>query len=188
TSLPAWLPAAIVVALAVLAYANALHNGFVLDDETIIVKNPLVRSVGNLARIFTTDYWTGAGPSDAADPGLYRPLTVFTYALNYRASGLSAAAFHATNVALHAATALVLFLFAGELLGSAAAAFAAVSIFAVHPIHVEAVAGIVGRAEILVALFALAALWVGRKPSVAAAAGAGLLYLLALFSKESAVT
>jgi len=144
--------------------------------------------VGNLARIFTTDYWTGAGPSDAADPGLYRPLTVFTYALNYRASGLSAAAFHATNVALHAATALVLFLFAGELLGSAAAAFAAASIFAVHPIHVEAVAGIVGRAEILVALFALAALWVGRKPSVAAAAGAGLLYLLALFSKESAVT
>ena len=139
-------------------------------------------------RIFTTDYWTGAGPSVPEDPGLYRPLTVLSYALNYRVSGLSATAFHATNVALHAGTALMLFLFAGELLGSAAAAFAAASIFAVHPIHVEAVTGVVGRAEILVTLFALVALWVGRGPSVAAAAGAGLLYLLALFSKESAVT
>ena len=144
--------------------------------------------MGNLARIFTTDYWTGAGPSDTADPGLYRPLTVFSYALNYRVSGLSATAFHATNLALHAAAALLLLLFAGELLGSAAAAFATASVFAVHPIHVEAVTGIVGRAEILVTLFVLAALWVGRRFSVASAAGTGLLYLLALFSKESAVT
>lgn len=186
--MPSWVPAAVIVALAVLAYANAIRNGFVLDDEPIIVKNALIRSLGNLGRIFATDYWTGAGPSDTADPGLYRPLTVFSYALNYRVSGLSAAAFHVTNVALHAGTALLLFLFAGELLGSAVAAFVAASVFAVHPIHVEAVTGIVGRAEILVTLFVLLALWVGRKPAVAAAAGAGLLYLLALFSKESAVT
>jgi Tfp pilus assembly protein PilF len=58
----------------------------------------------------------------------------------------------------------------------------------VHPIHVEAVTGIVGRAEILVTLFALVALWVGRKTTMAAAAGVGVLYLLALFSKESAIT
>jgi len=122
------------------------------------------------------------------DPGLYRPLTVFSYALNYRVSGLSATAFHVTNILLHAGTSLVLFLFAGELLGSAAAAFVAASVFAVHPIHVEAVTGVVGRAEILVALFALLALWVGRKATVAAAAGAGLFYLLGLFSKESAIT
>jgi len=141
-----------------------------------------------LARIFATDYWSGSGASGGADPGLYRPLTVFSYALNYITSGLSAAAFHITNVALHAATALLVFLFAGELLGSAAAAFAAASVFAVHPIHVEAVTGIVGRAEILATLFVLLALWVGRKQSIAAAAGTGLFYLLALFSKESAVT
>jgi Tfp pilus assembly protein PilF len=140
-----------------------------------------------VGRIFATDYWTGAGTTDG-DPGLYRPLTVLSYALNYRVSGLSATAFHLTNLALHAGTALVLFLFAGELLGSATAAFAAASVFAVHPIHVEAVTGIVGRAEILVTLFVLVALLVGRKPTVGAAVGAGLLYLLALFSKESAVT
>jgi Tfp pilus assembly protein PilF len=183
-----WLAAA-VVALAVLAYANATRNGFVLDDDAIVVKNPLVRSVGNLVRIFTTDYWTGAGAAgDAVDPGLYRPLTVFSYAQTYRVSGLSATAFHITNLALHAGIALVLFLFASELLGSAAPAFAAAAVFAVHPIHVEAVTGIVGRAEILVTLFVVLALWLGRRPSVIAAIGAGLLYLLALFSKESAVT
>ena len=186
--MPRWLPAAIVVGLALLAYANSLRNGFALDDETIIVKSELIRSLGNAGRIFTTDYWTGAGATDAVDPGLYRPLTVLTYALNYRVSGLSATAFHVTNLALHAGTSLLVLLFAGELLGSVAAAFVAASLFAVHPIHVEAVTGIVGRAEILVTLFALVALWVGRKPSVAAAVGAGLLYLAALFSKESAVT
>jgi len=142
-----------------------------------------------LASIFTTDYWTGAGATgDAIDPGLYRPLTVFTYALNYGGSGLSATAFHVTNIVIHAVTSLILFLFAGELLGSAAAAFVAASVFALHPIHVEAVTGIVGRAEILVTLFALAALWVGRKTTIAAAVEVGVLYLLALFSKESAVT
>ena len=181
-----WVPAAIVIALAVFAYSNVAQNGFVLDDDPIIVKNTLVRSIGNLGRIFATNYWAGA--SGASDPGLYRPFTVFTYALNYSASGSSAAAFHLTNVALHAATSLLVLLFAGELLGSAAAAFAAASIFAVHPIHVEAVTGVVGRAEILVTLFVLLALWVGRNPSILAAAGTGLFYLLALFSKESAVT
>ena len=186
--MPRWLPAAIVVTLALLAYANSLRNGFALDDETIVVKSQLIRSLGNLGRIFTTDYWTGAGATDSVDPGLYRPLTVLSYALNYRVSGLSATAFHLTNLALHAGTSLLVLLFAGELLGSAAAAFAAASVFAVHPIHVEAVTGIVGRAEILVTLFALLALWVGRRPSVGRAAAAGLLYLLALFSKESAVT
>ena len=175
-----------VVLLAILAYANAGKNGFVLDDDPIIVKNTLVRSVGNLGRIFATNYWAGA--SGGTDPGLYRPFTVFTYALNYSTSGLSSAAFHVTNVALHAATSLLVLLFGGELLGSAAAAFVAASIFAVHPIHVEAVTGIVGRAEILVTLFVLLALWTGRKPSIAAAAATGTFYLLALFSKESAVT
>ena len=189
TSRAARILAVVVVALAVFAYANAASNGFALDDETIVVKNPLVRSVGNLVRIFTTDYWTGAAATgDARDPGLYRPLTVFSYALNYAVSGLSATAFHITNIVLHAVTSLVLFLFAGELLGSAVAAFVVSSVFAVHPIHVEAVTGIVGRAEVLVALFALLALWVGRKTTIAAAVGAGLLYLLALFSKESAIT
>jgi Tfp pilus assembly protein PilF len=159
----------------------------VLDDIPIIAQNTLVRSLANVPQIFSTDYWSGAGAT-ASDPGLYRPLTILTYALNYSASGLSPAAFHATNVALHAATALVVFLFAIELFGSASAAFVAAALFAVHPIHTEAVTGIVGRAEILASLFVMLALWFGRRVSVASAVGVGVFYLLALFSKESAAT
>jgi len=174
------------VILAGLAYANALRNGFVLDDVPIIVRNPLIRSLGNLPQIFATDYWAGAG---GADPGLYRPLTVFSYALNYSLSGLSAAAFHATNVVLHAATTLAVFLLGAELLASAGAAFAAAAIFAVHPLHTEAVTSIVGRAEVLVTLFFVLALWIGRdRTSWRAAVGVGVLYLAALLSKESAAT
>jgi len=76
----------VVAALAVLPYANALKNEFVLDDIAIVVENPLIRDVGNVGRIFTTNYW-GTGSSDPSiiDSGLYRPLTVFSYAVDYSA-------------------------------------------------------------------------------------------------------
>jgi len=182
-----WWAGAAVVALSLAAYANSITNAFVLDDIPIIVQNPLVRSLANLTRIFTSDYWAGSGMDGVLrDPGLYRPLTIFTYALNYAVSGLSPVAFHATNVALHAATAVMVLLLAVELLGPTVAAFAAGAIFAVHPIHAEAVTGVVGRAELLTAFFALLSLRVGRGTSISAAAGSGVFYLLALFSKESA--
>ena len=169
------------------AYANSITNGFVLDDGPIIVTNPLVRSLANLPRIFTSDYWAGSGIGAVLrDPGLYRPLTLVSYAVNYSVSGLSPAAFHATNVALHAATAFMVFLVAVDLLGSTVVAFAAAALFAVHPVHAEAVTGVVGRAEILATFFALLSLRVGRGTSLSAAVGSGVLYLLALFSKESA--
>ena len=197
------LAATLVALLAILPFVNALSNGFVLDDVPIIVKSQLIRDLGNAGRMFSTDYWTGSGMVQAtADPGLYRPLTVLTYAVNYAVSGLSAPAFHATNIVLHAAVAVVLFFVALEIFASMAPAFVAASIFAVHPIHTEAVTGIVGRAEILATLFVLLAFWVGRAPSEnddahrpswranerARAAATGALYMLGLFSKESAAT
>jgi protein O-mannosyl-transferase len=191
----------VLVAFAVVPYVNALRNGFALDDVAMIVENPLVRDVGNVRAIFGSNYWSrGAGLT--GDPTLYRPLTVFTYAADFAMWGPSASAFHAVNIVLHAATTVLLFLIAVELLGSSVAAFAAASIFAVHPLHTEAVTGIVGRAEILATLFFLMAFLVLRRRSAfgfgaqgeassarslgRAAAGA-LLYLLGLFSKESAV-
>lgn len=192
----------LLVALAVLAYGNAFRNGFVLDDIPIIVENPLVRDVGNVGAIFETNYWHRGGVGVVGDSTLYRPLTVFTYAVDYALWGPSPSGFHATNVILHAAVTALVFLIAVRVLGSATAAFATAAIFAVHPLHTEAVTGIVGRAEVLAALFFLAAFLALRRPTIgthdavrdapalsgARIAAGALLYLLALFSKEVAVT
>jgi Flp pilus assembly protein TadD len=197
------LAAAMVALVAILPFANALSNGFVLDDVGIVVKSPQIRDLGNVGRMFSTDYWTGSGAEQSpVDAGLYRPLTVLTYAVNYAVSGLSAPAFHATNIVLHAAVAVVLFFVALEIFGVTAPAFATAAIFAVHPIHTEAVTSIVGRAEILAALFVLLAFWIGRSRAAddmtrgpgwlanewSRAAATGGLYLLGLFSKETAAT
>ena len=192
-----------VVALAVMAYLNALRNGFVLDDIPIIVENPLVRDLGNVPTIFGTNYWDRGGARVVGDSTLYRPLTVTSYAVDFALWELSPVGYHATNVVLHAAATAVVMLVSVEVLGSAAAAFAAASIFAVHPIHTEAVTSVVGRAEILATLLFLLALRVlRRRPasrvgpaggpapgrSIVRAGGGAALYLLGLFSKESAVT
>jgi len=192
---------ALAIALAALTYANAMRNGFVLDDIPIIVENPVVQSVGNIGTIFTTNYWSRGGTVALGDPTLYRPLTVFTYAIDYAIWGNgNAAGFHATNVVLHVLTTVMVFLVGAKVLGRSAGAFAAAAVFAVHPVHTEAVTGVIGRAEILATLFFLLAFNVLRAPTpdsgrgdanaspwTQAALGAAL-YLLGLFSKESAVT
>jgi protein O-mannosyl-transferase len=192
--------ALILLALAALPYLNTLSNAFVLDDIGIIVDNPLVREVGNVGTIFTTNYWSRGqkGVGGGIDPGLYRPLTVWSYALDYKIGKLDPAGYHIVNLALHAGASVILFLIAAELLGSAPAAFAAAAIFAVHPIHTEAVTSIVGRAEVLATFCFLLAFWFGRLPpsgkpfvawrAAASTAAAGVFYLFGLFSKETAIT
>src|SRR5688572_5868860 len=66
---------------AVLVYSPALFNEFTLDDIPIIEDNVLIRSLDKLPEIWTSHYW--AGKIDASDTGLYRPLTLTTYALQY---------------------------------------------------------------------------------------------------------
>ncbi len=187
-----------------MSYINTLSNQFVLDDIGIIVENPLIRDITNGGKIFTTNYWSrGQKGSAGIDPGLYRPLTVFTYAVDYSFGRLNPTGYHVVNLILHTIISLLLFLVALDILASPMAAFAAAAIFAVHPVHTEAVTGIVGRAEVLATLFFLAAFWFSRlqaisgsrsRPNPAAArtlvilGAAALFYLLGLFSKETAVT
>ncbi len=184
-----------------MSYINTLSNQFVLDDIGIIVENPLVWDVSNIGKIFSTNYWNrGQKNAGAIDPGLYRPLTVFTYALDFSLGKLDPTGYHIVNLALHVLTTLLLFVIAWDIFKSSLAALVTAVIFAVHPVHTEAVTGIVGRAEVLATLFFLLAFWFGRLPpgsqapprtklSAAAALGAAaLFYLLGLFSKETAVT
>ncbi len=175
----------------------SIGNDFVYDDHFIVQENPRIRDLTDLRAIFLTDWWKPLEDDEDAILGkkrdrLYRPLTMFTFALNYAAHGLDPRGFHLTNVLMHALVCglvwrLVLRLFDDPLL-----AFWSALLFAVHPVHAEAVANVVGRAEILTTLFLLIALLVlltGRSGPTAARLVASLpLFLAALLCKESTIS
>jgi tetratricopeptide (TPR) repeat protein len=171
-----WVAASVGVAL----YLNTLPNGFVFDDIFIVQENPSIRSLREVPALFTRNYWY---PQDSWDR-LYRPFTVASYSLNHALAGLRPWAWHLGNALLHGL--VVLLLHAAVLpLAGRGGAFLAALLFAAHPIHTEAVASVVGRAELLAAAFSLGALLAharGHAPAVA-----GLLTLAASLSKESAL-
>lgn len=177
----------IVLAVALLTYSNTLRHALVWDDLAAIKENPLVERL-DVRGIFTTAYWY----PDPKLTDLYRPVTVLSFAINHRIGGFQPAVYHLTNVVLHGLISLLLFFLLAKITGRLAFALTASLIFAVHPVHVEAVAWVSGRSELLACLFMLLA-WRVSLPgksgitSPAAIAGTGLLYLLALLSKESAL-
>jgi Tfp pilus assembly protein PilF len=184
----AWLAAVASVALAV--YANTLGGGFVYDDVNAIRNNPFVRT-GDVVGILTEPSWWGI----ARGP-LWRPLTTLTFALDHALHGLEPLGYHVVNVALHAAvSALVLVVFAA-VTAAPRVALASALLFATHPIHTEAVANLVGRAELLAAagFFLAWRAWLAADAAVARGAGPGpwmaatvVAYFLAMCGKENAV-
>ena len=166
-----------VVAASSLVYANALANGFVLDDHGVLRENPLVTSPSSAWRAFALPYWP-----EAIGGGQYRPLAIVSFAIDWAIGAGSPAWLHAMNIVWHAAVSAVVLLLAAELLAPAGALVAGLA-FAVHPVHVEAVANTVGRLESMAALFVLIALIAHRRGSWAAPP----LFAAALSSKESAI-
>ncbi len=180
---PGWVPVLVALAACVV-YANAWRNGYALDDGFILANNPLVHGLGNVGALLGSAWWPGTNE-------LYRPLTLLSFAVEWQLFGDAPAVFHATNVLLHAAASALVAWLVLRLDGGRAAALGAGLLFAVHPVHVEAVANLVGRAEVLAALGVLAAchLHLSTRVSTGArVAGIAVLYLLALGAKESAAT
>jgi len=174
--------------LALLCYANTLGNEFCYDDLPIVVNNPLVTEPGNWGAIWSTDYWRGAADRSPHRDLLYRPLTLATYRLNHALHGLRPAGYHAVNIVLHALVTIMVFRVCRRFGGSPTAATAGGVLFAVLPIHTEAVAAVVGRADLLAALFTLLAVdLLAGGGGVPRALGGGLCVLAALCAKESAL-
>ena len=177
------LATAALLLLALLPYLNALRGDFLYDDFPYVVENPQVQQP-TFERLFLEPL-TGR-----PELGLHRPLPVASYALQAQGRGADAPSwpFHAGNVLLHAATTIVAWRLLLRMRATPAAAWLAAALFAVHPCHVEAIDWIVGRAELLAALFGFAFLLVGlrapRRPRDVALAA--LLYAAASLSKESA--
>jgi tetratricopeptide (TPR) repeat protein len=178
----------LVVLAAILTYANSVLNHFALDDNFIIVGNPRVHQLSNQHEIWLTPYWPGYGKA----LGLYRPLAIFAYALQWNAGAGAPWLFHSVSILLHAGVSVLLYALLRRLATPAGALVGAL-LFAVHPLHTEVVANVVGQAELLAAAAVLGAcvLLAARPAGPALGHGRLLLILLLLalgmLAKEGAV-
>ncbi|XP_044084459.1 protein O-mannosyl-transferase TMTC1 isoform X3 [Neovison vison] len=150
--------AALLAGASCLCYGRSLQGEFVHDDVWAIVNNPDVRPGAPLRwGIFTNDFW-GKGMAENTSHKSYRPLCVLTFKLNIFLTGMNPFYFHAVNVVLHCLVTLVLMYTCDKaVFRNRGLAFATALLFAVHPVHTEAVAGIVGRADVLACLLFLLA-------------------------------
>jgi tetratricopeptide (TPR) repeat protein len=182
--------AGLVAAVAVAVYANSLGGALLYDDVNAIVTNALVRT-GDVGRILTEPSWWGVsrGP-------LWRPLTTLTFAANHALHGLAPFGYHLVNVLLHAAVSVAVLGVFARVTGAPRVALGAALLFAAHPIHTEAVANVVGRAELLAALgfFGAWACWLRADAADVRPqrrrvwwAAAVVVYFLAMCGKENAV-
>jgi len=184
----AWLPVAGLVFLAVAASVSGLLNQFAQDDFPIIWKNGAVHDLVHSYRFFAQPYWP-----KPFTPDLYRPLAVISYAIQWAVGGGSPLLFRLVSYLLYAISSIMVFRLC-RLLLPFACAFAAAALFAVHPVHVEAVAMAVNQGELWVAIICCGA--VERYIRVRRAGGPlgtrfelGLagVYLFACFFKENAI-
>ena len=142
----AWMTIAI---LAVLASLSGIRNAFTLDDVHIIFENHRVHALSEAWRLFGQTYWP---PEEGAS--LYRPLTMLAFSAQWAIGHGSPLPFHLANILLYAVVSVALYRLA-LLLIPRPAAFVAAALFAVHPVHTEVVANVVGQAEIWVALLVI---------------------------------
>ncbi len=144
---------ALVVLLALVVAAPSLGNGFAYDDRWIIVENTRVHALTHWRSWWTEAYWPRLAPD------LYRPLTTTLFALQWAVGGGAPWVFHAVNITLHAAVTAAVWQLARHCVTPPLALVAA-ALFAVHPVHVEAVANGVGQAELSAGLcIVLAVSW-----------------------------
>jgi lipoprotein NlpI len=132
----------------IVAYAGCLQNGFVnFDDDRYVAGNPRVQQGICLEGIL----WA----LTTSDVSNWHPLTWLSYELDAALFGLKASGYHATNVLLHCTNTLLLFLLLGRMTGAVGRSAVVAGFFALHPLHVESVAWISERKDVLSGLFFL---------------------------------
>ena len=175
-----WLGA--IALLVVVSYFPALQGGFVWDD-VIFSEEPVIHSVEGLRSIWLS-------PADIKNEGHYWPLVYSSFWLEHKIWGLNPLGYHAVNILLHLVNCLLLWRLLDRL--SVPGALLIAALFAVHPLHVESVAWIIERKDVLSGLFYLAAVltWVrfDESPGPGRYALALVLFAAGLLSKSVVVT
>ena len=135
-------------ALTISVYLPALSLGFVeLDDNIYVFRNPHVQaglSKASIVYALTT-----------FDSGNWIPMTWLSYLVNSTCFGIRPVSFHAVNVALHACNVVLLFIWLHRISNTVWRSFAVAALFAVHPLHVESVAWVGERKDVLSMFFFL---------------------------------
>lgn len=178
----------VLLSLSILPYLSCLHGDFVFDDAESILNNPIVNGKDSLSQIFSRDFW-GRPIASPTSHKSYRPVTTFTFWINYEIHGTSTFGYHVGNIFLHTVATVLFYQFAKQLekqFNFLSVAFPAAILFAVHPVHTEAVANMTGRAELLMTIFSLAAITTYNK-SQEFDWRFILLVFLATFSKEQGI-
>jgi protein O-mannosyl-transferase len=187
------LLSAVLILCAALPYLNTLLNGFVYDDNRQVLDNPYLKSFHFLPQVFGTTVWSFVGMQGVSN--YYRPMMTLGYAVCYRLFGPLAYGFHLVNVCLHAGVVLLVFVVARRLFDDRSVAFVAACLFAVHPIHTEAVAWVAAVTTLEVSFFYLLTFWLflsmarpqGEVSPWIKLAAVGS-FALTIFSKEQALT
>jgi hypothetical protein len=166
--------------LALGLYAVSLGGTYIYDDAVVIGLDPRVKDPHLWGQFWTHDWW-----NNGAVDNLYRPLVSQSFGLQWWVMGDRAWAFHLVNILLHAGASALVAELARRLAGWRVGLIAGL-LFAAHPVHSEAVASIVGRAELACAVGMFAALVLFLKPIVTTrrAIAIGALSLVAMLSKE----
>ncbi|MGH7593785.1 MAG: glycosyltransferase family 39 protein, partial [Gemmatimonadales bacterium] len=185
---PGWAAPAALVFLVFGSTVSCLGNSWVQDDLTLIRYAPLAHTLAQPWIHFTQSYWPAPYARD-----LYRPLTSLSFAVEWVLGGGHAVVFRIVSVLLYLGTTLALYRLAKRIV-SPGAAWLAAALFAVHPVHVEAVAVAVNQAELIVgALLALLmTAYIDRRQGELQLSSRWTLamtggYLLALLFKEHAI-
>jgi tetratricopeptide (TPR) repeat protein len=183
-------------AAAFIVYINALPDGFVFDDESVVVGNQSITHLSNIPK-----YFSAQEGFHKVIGRYYRPVISSTYALDYALGGLNPLGFHLTNVIIHIINTLLVLKLLLLIFGTEDrkisknllyAAFFGALIFAVHPIHTEAVTWVSGRTDSLsFTFFAAAFIYYIKYSRFWKPLHLILLllyYILSLLSKEMAIT
>jgi|GEM_PF-780219 len=178
--------AVLVSSFAFLVYANSLSNGFVMDDKSILVDNPVLG--GSPAALFSRIDTT----TEQHLLPYYRPFTYLTYWVENKVHGLEPFYVRLFNLILHSVNAFAFFYLARLITGNSAAALMAGLLFAVHPINAEAVDFNSGGRNTMLATFFVITAYILYKSSVSnkkvsMAAAGGVLFLAGMLSKEFAI-
>ncbi|MDA1208599.1 MAG: tetratricopeptide repeat protein [bacterium] len=172
------LPLIAIVLITVGVYLPVFGFDFVnFDDPQLVYENPFIQNFS--LKIFTT-----------YDPELYIPLTLLSYQVEHAIFGLNPAAFHLTNVLLHIANAVMVFMVLLKLKRNSSSyllPFIGALLFAVHPLHTEAVVWVSARKDLLSGFFFLLSLllYMHKRRLIFWSIGA---FVLALLSKVTAIT
>jgi len=152
---------ALLALVAAALYLGTLRYGFVWDDFQLVFFNQFVRRLSDLPG------WIGLTADEVSfgdfSGGFYRPGTLISLALDFAIWGERALGYHLTGMLLHTAVTFSLFVLARQLFRRPGPAAATALLFAVHPVHVEAVAWISARGDLLATLWMVLAVLCYRR-------------------------